>query len=77
MEKVASGKHGDPHLLSDSGNAFNGDHFNRSLHEVVGFYIRLEVRDPLLLRPTECLFTCDDTIFRSSSCMKMLLLRFV
>ena len=40
---MATGQHGDPHMLSDNGNAFNGDHFNRSLHEVVGFYIRLEV----------------------------------
>lgn len=56
MEKMASGQHGDPHILSDGAKAFNGDHFNRSLHEVVGFYIRLEVRPPLLLRPKQ-LFT--------------------
>lgn len=42
-EKLTCGQHSDPHLLSGNGSAFDGDQYNRSLLEVVGFYVSLEV----------------------------------
>ena len=43
-DKLTDGQHNDAHGLPHSSIAstFHGDHYNRSLHEVVGFYIRLE-----------------------------------
>ena len=62
-EKMTSGQHGDPHMLSDNGNAFNGDHYNRSLHEVVGFYIRLEVSVFVSLFSLAHTCSRQDTVF--------------
>lgn len=76
MEKLTSGQHNDPHVLSDNSNVFNGDHYNRSLHEVVGFYIRLEVGVFFLVSTSTRgkLMTITTTSFRSFSCTRMSLL---
>jgi hypothetical protein len=76
IDKLTSGQHSDPHILSDNGNAFIGDHYNRSLHEVVGFYVRLEVsalRQVANFNPQKLYHHHD--ISRSFTCTRMSLLR--